>query len=397
MQTMKVHPDNPSLAATSNSGAKMMESDQFTSAVTSPCEDIWSKFDDFLLTPPQSPPVELESLFTIDTSTDDLLNLALDDFLEETNCLSDSSLVEVIDSFQHDVLNDCMWSGPSLEEFANMSDPSVGVKNSRRNDTQVLGTSPLVMSFGEMLTCDEVEMDDDDDDDVPTLQDDASSSSCVESTSSGFVSGSESLIDHSYGSPKCTMKSCPPSTSAQSLIFPPPDYKKVITKSKKRAQRASAVRAPPVTVKFVKPPVTSNMVGGVRKPVKQCKSARVKQQQEAMKKASSLETGLIPSPSPSTSSCGSRSSKVIGPEKRKDHNVSERKRRDLLRGAFHCLRDQVPKLREGDKKPARIVILHEATSYVQTLVDKQRYLEKAKEGEMKKREKLLQKLASLKH
>lgn len=77
--------------------------------------------------------------------------------------------------------------------------------------------------------------------------------------------------------------------------------------------------------------------------------------------------------------------------------MSERKRRDLLRGAFHGLRDQVPKLREGDKKPARIVILHEATSYVQTLLDKQRYLEKAKEAETKKREELLQKLASLKN
>lgn len=88
---------------------------------------------------------------------------------------------------------------------------------------------------------------------------------------------------------------------------------------------------------------------------------------------------------------------MVGPEKRKDHNVSERKRRDLLRGAFHCLRDQVPKLREGDKKPARIAILHEATSYVQTLLDKQRYLVKAKEAETKKREKLLQKLASLKN
>lgn len=215
---MKVYPD-PNSTVSSNSTAKNGNI-QF-SAVTSPCEDIWSKFDDFLLTPPQSPPVEFEKMFPTNTSTDDLLNLALDDLFEETNCLSDSSLVEVIDSFENDVLNDCMWSGPSLEEFAHLSDPSTC--KSRKIDTQLLGTSPLGMSFGEILTCDDVEIEEDDDsNDVPVVQDDASSSSCVDSTSSGFVSGSESLIDHSYGSPKCTAKTSPAptaTTSAQSKFI----------------------------------------------------------------------------------------------------------------------------------------------------------------------------------
>lgn len=210
---MKVYPD-PSSAASPISTAK--NEDQFSASVSSPCENIWSKFDDFLLTPPQSPPVEIENMFPNNTSTDDLLNLALDDFFGETNCLSDSSLVQVIDSFENDVLNDCMWSGPSLEEFAQISDPSACAR-SRKNDTQLFGTSPLGMSFGEMLTCDDVEIDDDDSNDVPAVQDDASSSSCVESTSSGFVSGSESLVDHSYGSPKSMLKSShTPSTSALS-------------------------------------------------------------------------------------------------------------------------------------------------------------------------------------
>lgn len=213
-QTMKVYPD-PSSTVSPNSTAK--NEDQFTAVTSHPCEDIWSKFDDFLLTPPQSPPVEIDNMFTTSTSTDDLLSLALDDFFGETSCLSDSSLVEVIESFENDILNDCMWSGPSLEEsLAHISDPSTCMKN-RRNDTQILGTSPLGMSFVEMLTCDDVEIDDDDSNDVPAVRDDASSSSCVESTSSGFVSGSESLIDHSYGSPKPTVKtSSAPTTSAQS-------------------------------------------------------------------------------------------------------------------------------------------------------------------------------------
>lgn len=217
---MKVYPD-PNSTVSSITTTKNGEI-QYC-AVTSPCEDIWSKFDDFLLTPPQSPPVELENMFPTITSTDDLLNIALDDIFEETNCLSDSSLVEVIDSFENDVLNDCMWSGPSLEEFAHLSDPST-CKN-RKNDTQLFGTSPLGMvSFGEILTCDDVEIEDDDDSsDVPVVRDDASSSSCVESTSSGFISGSESLIDHSYGSPKCTAKTTPapaaPTTSAQSKFY----------------------------------------------------------------------------------------------------------------------------------------------------------------------------------
>jgi Max protein len=83
------------------------------------------------------------------------------------------------------------------------------------------------------------------------------------------------------------------------------------------------------------------------------------------------------------------------PERRREHNDSERKRRDHLRNAFHVLRDQVPKLKETQKKPARITILHEASSYVGHLLDKHRYLEKTKEAEMKKREKLLSRLALL--
>jgi Max protein len=83
------------------------------------------------------------------------------------------------------------------------------------------------------------------------------------------------------------------------------------------------------------------------------------------------------------------------PERRREHNDSERKRRDHLRDAFHSLRDQVPKLKENSKKPARITILHEAGSYVSHLIDKHRYLEKTKDSEVKKRDKLLKRLALL--
>lgn len=82
----------------------------------------------------------------------------------------------------------------------------------------------------------------------------------------------------------------------------------------------------------------------------------------------------------------------VFPEKRKEHNVSERKRRDLLRGAFLGLKDQVPSLQNSEKRPARIVILHEAVSFVKHLVEKQQQLEKAKEAQVNRKETLLKRL-----
>lgn len=82
-------------------------------------------------------------------------------------------------------------------------------------------------------------------------------------------------------------------------------------------------------------------------------------------------------------------------EKRREHNDSEKKRRDHLRNAFHSLRDQIPKLMDSSKKPARIVILYEAASYVNELAAQSAILEKQEEVELARKATLMKKLAQL--
>lgn len=215
-------------------------------------EDIWNKFDNFLLTPPQSPPVNFD-LSLLDTM-DESLAAALDDLLEDATSLSDFNLLEVINAFQadedtmeDDVIHDCMWSANSVEDCghssadANCTKSTLGVcstpilsnscQTSPQNimkttqESQLLSTCPMVMggfysSFPEMLTCQNGVSEDVEEDDVENIENDEDSQescyvpmdvdvkrklcsqSSLESTSSGFVSGSDSLIDHSYDSPK---------------------------------------------------------------------------------------------------------------------------------------------------------------------------------------------------
>ncbi|XP_053206641.1 uncharacterized protein LOC128390893 [Panonychus citri] len=90
-----------------------------------------------------------------------------------------------------------------------------------------------------------------------------------------------------------------------------------------------------------------------------------------------------------------RNPKSLYPERRKEHNNSEKKRRDHLRNAFNHLRDQIPKLKDGEKKAARVTILKESVSYVTLLKEKHRYLERTKNAETIKHENLLKRLKML--
>ena len=83
-----------------------------------------------------------------------------------------------------------------------------------------------------------------------------------------------------------------------------------------------------------------------------------------------------------------RSSRVP-PLTRREHNNSERKRREHLRNTFINLKDEIPKFKSAEKRPSRVVVLHEATKYVCHLKDKQRCLETTLNAEVKKREKWL--------
>lgn len=78
------------------------------------------------------------------------------------------------------------------------------------------------------------------------------------------------------------------------------------------------------------------------------------------------------------------------PVKRREHNDSERKRRDHLRNSFNNLRDQVPKLRTSQKRPPRIMILHEATNYVQDLIQENEQFEREHRIEIEKRNRLME-------
>lgn len=179
----------------------------------SPCEDIWKKFDDFLLTPPQSPPVKYGDLGC--GPLEDLsICSALDGFLEAS--ITDSALAEVLNSFAPpdvDVLHDCMWSGQEDAFFGAPAITTARPATGRaRPETPLLSTSPLGLSgFGEMLaTCPEMDVTATIVEEDEGMQDDEASASsqtssvASDSASSGFVSSnSDSLInDHSYGSPK---------------------------------------------------------------------------------------------------------------------------------------------------------------------------------------------------
>lgn len=182
---------------------------------SSPCDDIWKKFDDFLLTPPQSPPIKFPDFCNGETLISDDFSNALDSFLETS--LTESALTEVLNSCglpDIDVLHDCMWSGQGIEEqLCSSGNLSVTGRNNNsfggRSETPLLGSSPLGISgFGDMLaTCPDMDVSEAMDTATHSMDDDSSSShshaSSHGSATSGFVSSNESLInDHSYGSPK---------------------------------------------------------------------------------------------------------------------------------------------------------------------------------------------------
>ncbi|UXI16827.1 adenylosuccinate lyase [Sarcoptes scabiei] len=87
--------------------------------------------------------------------------------------------------------------------------------------------------------------------------------------------------------------------------------------------------------------------------------------------------------------------KTSPPIKRREHNDSERKRRDHLRNSFNNLRDQIPKLKTSQKRPPRIMILHEATSYVRNLIEKNDELNEIYQKETEKRNQLMEILKNL--
>lgn len=102
---------------------------------------------------------------------------------------------------------------------------------------------------------------------------------------------------------------------------------------------------------------------------------------------SGMSPMISPSSSDSEESLNSSGNKA-GPFRRREHNDSERKRRDHLRNSFNILKEQVPKLKTLEKKAPRIMILAEATAHVKELTQVNEKLEKEYNEQLRKKAKL---------
>ncbi|CAK6434869.1 unnamed protein product [Pipistrellus nathusii] len=78
-------------------------------------------------------------------------------------------------------------------------------------------------------------------------------------------------------------------------------------------------------------------------------------------------------------------------ERRRNHNILERQRRNDLRSSFLTLRDHVPELARNDKA-AKVVILKKATEFVHALQAEEQQLLLEKEKLQARQQQLLQKL-----
>ncbi|KFP84248.1 N-myc proto-oncogene protein, partial [Acanthisitta chloris] len=94
---------------------------------------------------------------------------------------------------------------------------------------------------------------------------------------------------------------------------------------------------------------------------------------------------------PKPKSSSPRNSDSEDSERRRNHNILERQRRNDLRSSFLTLRDHVPELVKNEKA-AKVVILKKATEYVHSLQAEEQKLLLEKEKLQARQEKLLKKI-----
>lgn len=94
---------------------------------------------------------------------------------------------------------------------------------------------------------------------------------------------------------------------------------------------------------------------------------------------------------PKPKSSSPRNSDSEDSERRRNHNILERQRRNDLRSSFLTLRDHVPELVKNEKA-AKVVILKKATEYVHSLQAEEQKLLLEKEKLQARQEQLLKKL-----
>ncbi|NXA97353.1 MYCN protein, partial [Melanocharis versteri] len=98
-----------------------------------------------------------------------------------------------------------------------------------------------------------------------------------------------------------------------------------------------------------------------------------------------------PTIQPKPKSSSPRNSDSEDSERRRNHNILERQRRNDLRSSFLTLRDHVPELVENEKA-AKVVILKKATEYVHSLQAEEQKLLLEKEKLLARQEQLLKKI-----
>ncbi|XP_041888882.1 N-myc proto-oncogene protein, partial [Corvus kubaryi] len=94
---------------------------------------------------------------------------------------------------------------------------------------------------------------------------------------------------------------------------------------------------------------------------------------------------------PKPKSSSPRNSDSEDSERRRNHNILERQRRNDLRSSFLTLRDHVPELVKNEKA-AKVVILKKATEYVHSLQAEEQKLLLEKEKLQARQEQLLKKI-----
>ncbi|XP_010000696.1 PREDICTED: N-myc proto-oncogene protein [Chaetura pelagica] len=94
---------------------------------------------------------------------------------------------------------------------------------------------------------------------------------------------------------------------------------------------------------------------------------------------------------PKPKSSSPRSSDSEDSERRRNHNILERQRRNDLRSSFLTLRDHVPELVKNEKA-AKVVILKKATEYVHSLQAEEQKLLLEKEKLQARQQQLLKKI-----
>ncbi|XP_003787452.1 N-myc proto-oncogene protein [Otolemur garnettii] len=94
---------------------------------------------------------------------------------------------------------------------------------------------------------------------------------------------------------------------------------------------------------------------------------------------------------PKAKSLSPRNSDSEDSERRRNHNILERQRRNDLRSSFLTLRDHVPELMKNEKA-AKVVILKKATEYVHSLQAEEQQLLQEKEKLQARQQQLLKKI-----